>query len=176
MLTFSVWNGLLYCNVYYPDIHQHWDLRVIMMPTLSSLVAPQVVIMTTCSATSDANLASCQLPFFFEVMEAWPKMPPVRLNHMHQLPFMIRIFSLKQHWCCSVYSNHQKFRIKSILPKWIWPSDPRSEAVLPQQIWHSTRKLGSLLLVWTSNCIHYKVWNVITYPFQGSHLSFRMDE
>ena len=30
----------------------HWKLRVDMMPTLSSLVALQVVIMTTCSATS----------------------------------------------------------------------------------------------------------------------------
>ena len=30
----------------------YWKLRVVMIPTLFSLVAPQVVIMTTCGATS----------------------------------------------------------------------------------------------------------------------------
>ena len=33
--------------------HSHWNLSVIMMPTLSSLVAPEVVITTTSGATSD---------------------------------------------------------------------------------------------------------------------------
>ena len=31
----------------------HWKLRVVMMPTLSSLVTPQVVIMKICGANSD---------------------------------------------------------------------------------------------------------------------------
>ena len=35
----------------------HWKLRVDMLPTLSSLVALQVVIMTTCSATSDDKVS-----------------------------------------------------------------------------------------------------------------------
>ena len=47
------------------DIYHHlgdiklncwWKLRVSMMPTLVSLVALQVVIMTTCSVTSDAKV------------------------------------------------------------------------------------------------------------------------
>ena len=41
----------------------HWKMRVFIMPTLSSLVAPQVVIMTSCDATNDENWESswCQL-------------------------------------------------------------------------------------------------------------------
>ena len=35
----------------------HWKLRVDMMPTLSSLVALQGVIMTTCTATSDDKVS-----------------------------------------------------------------------------------------------------------------------
>ena len=34
----------------------HWNLRVVMMPTLSSLVAPEVVVMTTPGATSDVKV------------------------------------------------------------------------------------------------------------------------
>ena len=35
----------------------HWKVRVIMMPTLSSLAALQAVIATTCSAASDNKVA-----------------------------------------------------------------------------------------------------------------------
>ena len=34
----------------------HWKLRVVIMPTLPSMLASEVVITTTCSATSDDKI------------------------------------------------------------------------------------------------------------------------
>ena len=42
----------------------HWNPRVIIMPTSSSLVAPEVVIMTTYGATSDDKVGSMKTLFF----------------------------------------------------------------------------------------------------------------
>ena len=51
---------------YCTDVHgfvsrTHWKLRVVMLATLSSLVAPQVVFATTCGAPVATKLASWQL-------------------------------------------------------------------------------------------------------------------
>ena len=62
--TFTWWwgqlipddEGNLYINICNAYSQGHWRLRVIMKPTLSSLVAVEVVIMTTSSATNDAKV------------------------------------------------------------------------------------------------------------------------
>ena len=45
-------------------IYLHWKARVVMMPTLSSLVAPEVVVMTTSGATSDDKVGIMTTPGF----------------------------------------------------------------------------------------------------------------
>ena len=58
----------------------HWQPKVAMMPTLSSLVAPKVVIMTTCGTTRDAKLASWKL-FSFQCLK-------MDFNHPRLMKFM----------------------------------------------------------------------------------------
>ena len=53
-------SGLFLINVYYDDkiYSVRWKPRVVMMPTLSTLAAPQVVVATTCGAASDAKVVT----------------------------------------------------------------------------------------------------------------------
>ena len=49
----NTWETYHHCRTPVWKTLQHWKPRVVMMPTLSSLVASVVVIMTTCGATID---------------------------------------------------------------------------------------------------------------------------
>ena len=66
---------------YYMSIEAfpHWKLRVAMMPTLSSPVAPKVVVMTTYGATIDkvdvmatlGKILRCQVPSVTTTLASW---------------------------------------------------------------------------------------------------------
>ena len=53
------WSGVTYLHC-----EKHWKHRVVMMPTLSSWVALEVVVMTTSSATHDAKFGIMTTPEF----------------------------------------------------------------------------------------------------------------
>ena len=69
-----------------------WHLRVVMIPTLSSLVAPAVVVMTTAGTTSDDEVDRIASPIFQYLLQS-PRSSPIWIRE-----FCFFLFQKEPFW------------------------------------------------------------------------------